>query len=430
MVEPTGFLGLSHLGLVSSIGWASRGDPVVAVDPDPEAVAVLARSRLPVDEPGLDELLSAARPRMTFTTDVAALAACPLVMLTRDVPTAEDHRSDLLAVERLVTAAMPHLRPGATLVITSQVPPGFTRAVAARARRERSGAGLRVYYWAETLVVGRAVDRYLRPERIILGCEEPGAALPPTLERGLGLFRCPVLRMRYESAELAKAAINLYLSCAVTYTNTLADLCERIGADWSEVAPALRLDPRIGPAAYLRPSLGLSGGNLERDVIALHTLAAGCGVDGSFIDAIIECNARRTRWVMDKLEALVFAEVPRPTVAVWGLAYKKGTRSLKNAPARRVLSALEGRAAVRAYDPLAGAADVGAGVLVVSRRDEAPLGADCLLILTDWDEFAAADPAALRRIMRRPLVIDCAGALEGRRGELDGVEYVSMGRAP
>ena len=424
---PTGFVGLSHLGLVASIGWASRGDPVIAVDSDREIVDLLTRSELPILEPGLEDALSAARPRMAFTTDVASLGECPLVILSRDVPTTEDNISDVSLVEQLLEAATPHLRPQATVVVMSQVPPGFTRSVASRLRRSRPGAGFRVYYWVETLILGHAMNRFLRPERIILGCEDPRAALPDVLEQGLKRFDCPLLPMRYESAELTKTAINLYLCSAVTYANTLSDICERIDADWSEVVPALRLDARIGPAAYIRPSLGISGGNLERDLMTLQRLGRQRGVDVSFIDTIIAYNARRSQWIMNKLDTLVFAQVPTPTIAVWGLTYKRGTRSLKNSHALRAISSLGPRARWRAFDPAVQPPIEDTNVTLVRSRDEALVDADCLLIMTDWEEFASIDTAAFRRAMRRPLVIDCVGILEGRRGDLEGIRYVSMG---
>jgi UDPglucose 6-dehydrogenase len=425
---PVGFLGLSHLGLVTSIAWASLGEHVIGVDPDRDTVAALARTELPIHEPGLAELVRAAQPRLTFTSDVASLGGCPLVIVSRDVPTMEDNRGDVSVVERLVDTAAPHLRPRTTIVIMSQLPPGFTRAIAERIHRRDPEKALRVFYWVETLVFGRAVDRVLHPERIILGCENPAAALPEVLERRLQLFDCPVLRMRLESAELTKAAINLYLSCGVTFANTLSDVCELIGADWSEVVPALQLDARIGPAAYIRPSLGISGGNLERDLLMLRHLAEERGVDAPLVETIVTYNARRLRWVTDKLESLVFTSVADPTVAMWGLAYKKGTASTKNAPAVRVLSSIGPRAHIRVYDPAVRSPVLPAGAALVSSRDEALVGADCVVIMTDWDEFAGADPEVFRRLMRRPVVIDCVGILEGRRHGMSGVRYVSMGR--
>ena len=425
---PTGFLGLSHLGIISSVGWASLGSQVVAVDLESEPVARLGRGELPVHEPGLAELFAASRERMTFSTDPSALATCDLVVVSRDIPTDTENGSAPAVVERLIEAAIPHLRPGSTLVLMSQVSPGATRALAKRVQVFRPDAGIAVYYWVETLIFGNAVERFLKPERIIVGTADPARPLPATLDAGLRRFGCPILPMVYESAELTKTAINLYLFGAVTYANTLADLCEAVGANWSEMVPALRLDRRIGPAAYIRPSLGVAGGNLERDLVTLRGLGQRHGVDVAYVDTLLAHNARRYRWVQRHLEGRVLDRTGRPVVAVWGLAYKKNTHSTKNSMALRVIENLRGRADVRAYDPLVKQPGVDVPATLVESRDAALVGADCLLILTDWDEFATPPDAGFRA-MRRPVVIDCVGVMDPRRAALPGVEYITMGRA-
>jgi UDPglucose 6-dehydrogenase len=423
-----GFLGLSHLGIVSSVGWASLIGPVTAVDLDGPVVAQLAAGRLPVHEPSLDELFAKSRGRMTFTTDPAALAQCDLVIVARDVPTDDRNVSDLSAVLALIDAAVPYLRSGVTLAVMSQVPPGFTRTLGARIAARRPGFDVRVYYWVETLIFGRAVERYLKPERIILGCLDPEQALPSNLDDAVRRFGCPIFPMRYESAELTKTAINLYLCAAVTYANTLADLCEAVGADWTEMMPALRADQRIGPAAYIRPSLGIAGGNLERDMVTLRELCRSHGVDGALIETMLAGNERRVQWVERKLGEHVFATVERPTVAVWGLAYKRGTRSTKNSMALHVMRELRDRCDLRAWDPLVTASDIDFPVKVVDDRDEALGGADCLLVLTDWEEFARPSAAALAT-MRRRLIIDGVGIVDARRLGPSGTRLVAMGRA-
>jgi len=427
VTAPTGFVGLSHLGIISSIGWASFGAPVVAVDLDRAAVDTLRAGALPVHEPSLPELFARAREQMTFSEDFVRLSACPLVIVARDVPTDDGNSSDASVVLRLIDAAVPHLRTGATLAVMSQVPAGFTRRLAERIERQRPGLGIRPYYWVETLIFGNAVERYLEPERLIIGCAEPAAPLPPEFEAGLRRFNCPILPMAYESAELTKTAINLYLCAAVTYANTLSDLCERLGADWTEMMPALRLDRRIGPAAYIRPGLGIAGGNLERDMVTLRGLCGAHAVDGGFIEALLGYNARRPRWVHRQLEEHLFGEVAHPVIAVWGLAYKKNTRSTKNSMAIRVIRELADRADVRAYDPVVGADGIDVRAKVAADRDEALAGADCLLVLTDWDEFAIPDPTALRS-MRRPLIIDGVGVVDAARVDLRGIRLVQMGR--
>lgn len=425
--EPTAFLGLSHLGLVSAIGWASLGHPVVALDSDAGLVAALAEGRLPIHEPGLLELLPQNREWLRFSTDFACLVDCPLVVVARDVPTDEHNVSDPTAVLELVDRATPHLRSGVALVVMSQVPPGFTRALAAHFRTRRPDLAVSVYYWVETLVVGDAVERFLRPERLIIGSADPDAAVASVFARRLEAFRCPVLRMSYESAELAKTAINLYLSAAVTFANTMSDLCEALGANWGEMLPALRLDRRIGPAAYIRPGLGIAGGNLERDLVTLRQLCDSSGVDGTLIEALLSHNARRYHWVHRKLREHVFKEVSHPVVAVWGLAYKRNTRSTKNSLALRLIRELSEISQLRAYDPVVGAADLDMPLRLATDAQEAAVGADCLLILTDWDEFAVPRPE-IWRMMRRPVVIDGVGVVDPARADLEGVRYVSMGR--
>ncbi len=426
--EPTGFLGLSHLGLTYGCAWASLRQPVIATDPCTQTVAAANQGELFGHEPGLGELLERHRPWITFTADLRQLAHCPLVLVTQDVPTDDADVSDPGTIERLIETALPYLRPRVVLVVLSQVPPGFTRKLADRLRDARPDLACQLYYWVETLVLGDAVRRALEPERLIIGSAVPSTPLPPILQRALQRFGCPILPMSYESAELTKAAINLYLAGSVTYANTLADLCEAAGADWAEMTPALRLDHRIGSAAYLQPSLGVAGGNLERDLTHLRQLARCHHVQAPYLDTLAESNGGRLDWLRRRLDEHVFARQASPTIGVWGLTYKKHTRSTKNAPAARVLAELRGRAHARAWDPAVAAA-AGSGVESAATRDDVLPGADCLLILADWDDFATADLAAIRHAMRYPLVIDCTGVLQPRRHEMAGIAYVSMGRA-
>ena len=428
--RPTGFLGMSHLGIISGIGWASLGSSVVAVDLEAEPVDRLRRGELPVHEPSLPELFAASRDRMTFSTDPSALAACDLVVVSRDIPTDSDNGSDPSVVDRLIDAAIPHLRPESTLVLMSQVSPGSTRALAARVKARRPEAGIAVYYWVETLIFGNAVERFLKPERIIVGAEDPARPLPSSLDAGLRRFGCPILPMGYESAELTKTAINLYLFGAVTYANTLADLCEAVGANWSEMVPALRLDRRIGPAAYIRPSLGVAGGNLERDLVTLRGLGSQHGVDVAYVDTLLAHNARRYRWIQRQLDRRVLDRDGRAVVAVWGLAYKKNSRSTKNSVSLRLLGDLAGRATVTAYDPQVTLPAPTPGVATAATALDAARGADALVILTDWDEFAAVDPGAIRAALRSPVVLDAVGVLDPVRTRDAGLTYVAIGEAP
>jgi UDPglucose 6-dehydrogenase len=426
----TAFLGLSHLGVNYGIAWSSFGQPVVGIDLDRAQVQRLQAGDLPVHEPGLGELLERSRAWMTFSDDPASLAECDLVVVARDVPTDASNASDLRPVLELLDAAVPHLRDGVTLAVMSQLPTGCTRRLGARVAAARPELEFSLFYWVETLVFGDAVRRALHPERVIVGCADPSRHLPGPLAAGLERFGCPILLMGYESAELTKMAINLYLIGSVTYANTLADLCEAVGADWSEMVPALKADARIGPAAYIRPGLGVAGGNLERDLVTLRNLARSHDLDTGYLDALSDHHARRLDWASRRVAERVFSREPTPTIAVWGLTYKKNTRSTKNSPSLRIIADLRDRARLRAWDPVIRGGEISAGIEVLDDGRAVLDGADCLLIMADWDDFARADLASLRTAMRRPLVIDCVGVLDGRRAEMDGfgIEYVSMGR--
>lgn len=422
-----GFAGLSHLGLVSSLAAASKGFDVIAYDPDSSLGEAVRAGRLPVIEPGLAELWAAHRGRMRITHDPAALSACELIVVSADVPTAENDTSDPSVVERLTEAAAAAAPAGTILVILSQVPPGFTRRQALRLRQQRPQDGARLFYQVETLIFGRAVERALRPERYIVGCADPSEPLPASYARWLGAGGCPVLPMRYESAELAKISINMYLASSIGVTNTLAELAEAVGADWSEIAPALRLDKRIGADAYVSPGLGLAGGNIERDLRTVSTLAQELGTDAGVVDAWL-ANSRHCRdWALRALHADVLSRTPDPLIAVWGLAYKPNTHSTKHSPALALLEALR-PFRVKAFDPqvrLNGQAS--ARHQQAASALEACQGADGLVIMTPWAEFAAVKPSDIRQAMAGQTLLDPFGVFDRAQCAQAGLIHHRLG---
>jgi UDPglucose 6-dehydrogenase len=456
-----GFTGLSHLGILSSIAAASKGFYVVAHDPDAALCDALSRGQFPFFEPGLAELLAAARPWIRFTADARELSTCQVIYFAQDVPTDHDNQSDLSAFPGRIEEVARHASAGATLVVLSQVPPGFTRRIASRLDR----ADLTVCYQVETLIFGRAVERALHPERFIVGSPDSSPPLPEAYAAFLAAFGCPVLPMRYESAELAKISINICLASSVSVANTLAGLCEAIGADWSEIVPALKLDRRIGPHAYLSPGLGIAGGNLERDLLTVCNLAAEHGTDARVIDAYLADSRHRRDWVL----RLIHREAARHgplTVAMWGLAYKADTTSTKNSPALVLLEALrtapqprsasdgttqartQARSAsdgtvpavpslalracegfsVRAYDPQV-RLDTTRFPHVVTTNSalEACRGADVLAVMTPWAEFAQIDLAQVASAMRGRLLIDPFALLADRGCVELGFHYRRLG---
>ena len=413
-----GFAGMTHLGLNSAVAGAERGCRMLCFDPDPALIAALRDGRMPVLEPQLDELAAKNRERLPFTADPAELAACDLVYVAPDVSTDDTGSSDLGPLEALLAQVFDATRPAAPIVILSQVPPGYTRA---HQRPNRT-----LIYQVETLVFGRAIERALHPERYVIGLADPSAPLPEVYRAFLAAHGDPpLLPMRYESAELAKISINCCLVACVTTANMLAELCESLGADWSEIAPALRLDRRIGAHAYLTPGLGLSGGNLERDLATVRRLAAQHGADSGPVDAWLENSAHRKDWPYRTLRAAVLDAQPDARIAVLGLAYKEDTHSIKNSPALACLEHLAG-ADVAVYDPVV------KGSVVPFARDaasalECVVGADVLLILTPWAEFKTLKAEALAEAMRGRVLIDPYRCVPTARAA--GFRYFTLGAA-
>jgi UDPglucose 6-dehydrogenase len=414
-----GFAGLTHLGLVSAVGTASKGFSVLGYDADERRVHDIVAGRLPVVEPDLDDLARACATRLSYTARLADLGRCDIVYISSDVPTNDRGESDLSGIRGLIADVLPALGPQALLVVLCQVPPGFTRGLPL--------APERLYYQVETLVFGRAVERATKPERFIVGCADPSRALPESYAALLSAFGCPLLPMRYESAELAKIAINCCLVASVSVANTLAELSERIGADWSEIAPALRLDRRIGAYSYLAPGLGIAGGNLERDLATVLRLSEWAGSEASVIAAFVRNSQHRKDWALRVVHREVLARKADATFGVLGLAYKENTHSTKNSPSLSLIEELKPWR-VRVYDPVvpASAAQHPAAAAASSALDAAR-GADAVLIMTPWPEFRSLVASELAAAMAGKILIDPFRVLDPAAVQAAGLTHFMLG---
>jgi len=416
-----GFAGMTHLGINSAVATAARGFEVVGYDGDTCLVEQLGEHRFPVVEPGLDALAAEHKERLRFSHDLAALGAADVVYIAADVPTDDDGKSNLVPIRVLIGRVASALRADAVLVILCQVPPGFTRSLDVIPQD-------RLLYQVETLIFGRAIERALQPERFIVGCADPSHPLPPPYCRVLEAFGCPILAMRFESAELAKISINFCLVASVSVANTLAEVSEAIGADWSEIVPALKLDRRIGPYSYLTPGLGISGGNLERDLRSILEIATAKGTDTGIVTAWLANSHRRKDWCWQVLHDRVLAKKPDAAVAVLGLAYKENTHSTKNSPALMLLGHLKGKN-VRVHDPV-----VPTAVVPFARSCAEPLqcaqDAEALVIATPWPQYRELALADLRRAMAGRVLIDPYRLLDGKAAAAAGFEYHALGMRP
>lgn len=402
------FAGMTHLGIVSAVAAAARGFKVVAFDQDQELIQRLQFGNLPISEPNLLKLVEENRAHLTFTSHIDDIKTCPLIYVSKDVPTNSLGHSDMSPIEKLVSLLVSEIHPDTALVILSQVSPGFTRKIPWK----------KVFYQVETLIFGQAIDRALNPERFIVGCLDPEKELPKVLRNFLESFGCPILPMRYESAELAKIAINMFLVSSVCTTNMIASLCEKMGAQFSEIAPALMLDKRIGPHAYLKPGLGISGGNLERDLSSFCALSDKLGTDFELVTAWQKNSERQSEWVLRKIHEKVLPQIGEPKFALLGLSYKKDTASIKNSPALKLMSSLT-PFTIFAFDPVVkNIPHIHPKTCFSSSESEACENGDVILVMTPWDQFKKLP----KQIFEKKIVIDPFRVLE-----LNSKAYFTLG---
>ena len=414
-----GYVGMTHLGLNSAVAAADKGYETVCFDPDLELIAKLSLHELPIVEPDLPKLLKKNSDRIKFTADLSQLSLCDVVYIAPDVQTNDNGQSDLGRIDTLISQVEPILSENTVMVILSQVPPGFTRA--------RQCPGRRLHYQVETLIFGRAMERARFPERFIVGCAEPSEQLPLAFANFLKSFGCPILPMRYESAELAKISINMCLVASIGVANTMSELCEMTGADWSEIVPALKLDRRIGPYSYLNPGLGIAGGNLERDLATVCNFADRYGTDAGVVRAWVANSHHRRDWALSTLYREILSRMDHPVIAVLGLAYKQDTHSTKNSPSIALLEYLK-PFRVRVFDPVVPASAAPNPLCHDSKSElEACDGADVLVVMTPWQQFGKLDPTEIAQHLRGKVVLDPYAIFNAATCRVAGLNYLTLG---
>jgi UDPglucose 6-dehydrogenase len=423
-------LGTWHLGSVTAACAAKIGHDVVAWDPDPRVVANLSQGRPPIAEPGLADLTAEMRAagRLQVTGDLAeAVRAADVVWIAFDTPVDEDDRADVEFVMHAVAAAWAQLKPGALVLSSSQLPVGTVarmETACRAARRDRIGFACA----PENLRLGRALDVFLHPDRIVVGVRT--AEDRQTLDALFAPIAAPIEWMSVESAEMTKHAINAFLAMSVTFINELAALAEQVGADAREVERGLKTETRIGPRAYVSPGGAFTGGTLARDVAFLRALGRRVSRPTPLFDGIEAGNTAHRAWALRRLQSEL-GDVRGRTIAIWGLTYKPGTDTLRRSPGIDLATALEAAGArVRVHDPHAAALPEPLASHV-RREDEAlsaAAGADALVVATEWPEYRQIDAPRLRQAMAGDVVIDANLFLKPLDLPAAGLRLVAVGQ--
>ncbi|MBW8059788.1 MAG: UDP-glucose/GDP-mannose dehydrogenase family protein [Solirubrobacterales bacterium] len=420
--EPIGVVGVGWVGLVTAACFAELGHRVVAREIVPEKVEALSRGETTIHEPGLDELLARNAERLAFTTDMGELLdAARLLFVCVDTPPTRSGDADLSRVRSVVG----ELRADGdhVLIMKSTVPAGTGETI------RRDLPGVPYVSCPEFLKEGAAVADFLHPDRVVIGADHgdgEAAAAVAGLYEPLG---GEIVRTDVTSAEMIKLASNAFLATKISFINEIANVCEEVGADVSEVAHGMGLDNRIGPS-FLRAGIGYGGSCFPKDVSALKMLAGNTGYHFQLLNAVIEVNELQKRRVVGKLQAHLGSLAGR-RVALLGLAFKPDTDDMREASSLVLAARLQGEGAeVAAYDPVAErpARELLDSVELRGSALEALDGADAAVLVTEWPEFAELDWAAAAERMARPLIVDGRNFLDPERLRAAGFEYEGIGR--
>ena len=428
-------VGTGYVGLVAGTGFAEFGNRVVCVDTDASKIRLLEQGQIPIYEPGLEELVrrNAAEERLLFSTDLAtATPGADVVFIAVGTPPRADGGADLKYVMAVAESLAKALTRDTVVVLKSTVPVGTNDRVQALLDREAT-VKITVVSNPEFLKEGDAINDFMRPDRVLIGArDEHGRSVMRKLYAPLQLNHDKLLFVDPRSAELAKYVANSMLATRISFMNDIARLCEVVGADVSNVRKGVGSDTRIGNK-FLFPGPGYGGSCFPKDVDALLFLAREHGVDLSLVRATEEVNARQKGLLFEKLVKHL-GSVADKRIAVWGLAFKPRTDDVREAPALTLITRLvEAGAEVRAHDPAArnttraALGPVADKVIFVDHPYDATVGADALVLVTEWQEYRSPDLERLSNQMRRKLLLDGRNVWPSVEPEAQGFTYEGIG---
>ena len=427
-------VGTGYVGLVTGAVFADLGNEVICVDNVEDKIDALRQGRMPIYEPGLEEMVArnVADGRLSFTTDLdAAVRHSVIVFITVGTPPKAGGQADLSWVEAVARQIGRAMERYTVVVTKSTVPVGtgeFVREVIEKHRVTR--VPFDVVANPEFLREGSAIEDTLRPDRIVIGAPTQQVAM--TLLELYAPLERPMIITDVPSAEMIKYASNAFLATKISFTNSIANICELAGADVTQVMKGMGLDARIGPA-FLQAGLGYGGSCFPKDTESLVHTAGALGYDFALLRAVVETNAERAPHFVRAIEKAL-APLDDKRIAVLGLAFKPNTDDMRDAKSIEVVRRLlELGASVRAYDPVASVnarTVLPAAVVYCDSPYDAAAEADAVALVTEWNEFKFLDLERLRAAMRRPIVFDGRNLWQPERMRRLGFEYHSIGRKP
>lgn len=419
--------GLWHLGCVTAVCLAKLGFNVKGLDLAKGNISNLQKSKAPLFEPGLNDLINEGlkNSNLSFSYELAvALNNIDVLWVAFDTPVDDNDVADIGSIERSLLSAIKWLNSGTRIIISSQVPVGFTRKIKEAIKRASPEKKFYFAYAPENLRLGKAIKLFLDPDRIIIG------TMPEEKEKFLPLFSVISTKLEWmsiESAEMVKHAINAFLATSISFANEIAEVCERVGANAKEVERGLKTEERIGPKAYLSPGVAFSGGTLARDIIFLSESAKKFNLPVYLIKAVKESNDYHRCWVQRKcLE--IFGDLAGKQVAVLGLTYKPGTDTLRRSFSVELCNWFKEKGAkIKAFDPsIKQLPSSLKGVSIKNSIKYAVRGADCVIVATEWPAFQELDRETINEFSGK-VVIDPNGFIEKQLTGCKNIEYIAVG---
>jgi UDPglucose 6-dehydrogenase len=409
-------LGLWHLGSVTAACLASVGHHVTGLDSDSQFVEKLQTAVPPVSEPGLVDLIrdGIKSGKLRFTNDVKlAVSSAQVLWVTYDTPIDENDQADVAFVFQEVVKLLPFVSIDAIVLVSSQLPVGSIKRFEDISAEKYPEKNIRFAYSPENLRLGKSLDVFLRPDRVIIGVRRQEDR--EILGRLLGPITDNILWMSVESAEMTKHAINAFLGMSITFINEIASICENMGADAREVETGLKSETRIGPAAYLSPGAAFAGGTLARDIEFLKDIGSSNNLVNPLISAVRKSNDEHKKWIQRRLVA-VLGDLKGKRIAVWGLTYKPGTNTLRRSPSVEMCNWLRDKGVeISVHDP--SECDLPDNWLGEVVRSETPLealeGACALVIATQWPEYREINVSDVENIAGQLAVFDSNRFLSG-----------------
>ena len=430
-------IGTGYVGLVTGTCFAEFGHTVSCIDKNAEKITALQNGKMPIYEPGLDVMVrhNVQEGRLSFTTEMAtAIPEADAVFIAVGTPTSRrgDGYADLTYIHAAARELAPFLQGYTVVVDKSTVPIGTARQVERIIRETRPDADFDMASNPEFLREGAALGDFMRPDRVVIGVESPQAEqVLRAIYKPLFLRDTPIVSTGIETAELTKYAANAFLAVKISYINEIANVCEAVGANVSDLAKAIGMDGRIGNK-FLHPGPGYGGSCFPKDTLALMRIVQEYGENVRIVSAAVEVNAAQKARMVKKIREMLGGSETGKSIAILGLTFKPETDDMRDAPALTLLPALlEKGALLRVHDPQGmpeARKMLPEGIMYVGSAYEAVQDADCVVLMTEWNQYRALDLGKLRRLMRQPIFIDLRNVYDPETLRRLGFAYTGVGR--